>query len=434
LYSSAILGKQPLFAFKKAPLLLLALFVAFVVHPIQTRAQGSEEDVESFGGPTSVGETLNDDEPRRGYRFSGLGSGLDPYFDWKNTLREEKGLAFAFDYTSLYQEANESIGETDHAFGGIFRLYGSWSLYNNAKGDTGNLIYKVENRHRLANDIVPQALGSELGYVGLTGAQFGDSDGWILTNLHWMQRMKDGRFNLVGGVVDSTDYLNLYGMVDPLKAFSNLAFLTENTIPAPSQGLGAVMGWSPVERYYMVAGVYDANGDPGDPKDMFNTAFDESEFFKSLELGWFSSYEKRYLDKVNVTFWHVDEKEDAGVDDGWGVAASAAIFIKDKWMPFLRLGYSDGGGTLYDRSASAGIGRYFPGNNDLFGLGINWGRPAKDLFGSDIGDEYTAELFYRLQFSPNLSITPSLQLLIDPALNQEDDEVWVFGVRTRFVF
>ena len=41
------------------------------------------------------------------------------------------------------------------------------------------------------------------------------------------------------------------------------------------------------------------------------------------------------------------------------------------------------------------------------------------------------EGFYRLQFSQNLAITPSLQLLIDPAGNPADDEIWVFGVRMR---
>ena len=33
------------------------------------------------------------------------------------------------------------------------------------------------------------------------------------------------------------------------------------------------------------------------------------------------------------------------VEDGWGLAFSAAKFINDTWMPFLRAGYSDGGGA-----------------------------------------------------------------------------------------
>jgi len=33
-----------------------------------------------------------------------------------------------------------------------------------------------------------------------------------------------------------------------------------------------------------------------------------------------------------------------------------------------------------------------------------------------------------------LSITPDVQLLIDPALNTEKDTLWVFGLRARLAF
>jgi len=33
-----------------------------------------------------------------------------------------------------------------------------------------------------------------------------------------------------------------------------------------------------------------------------------------------------------------------------------------------------------------------------------------------------------------IAITPSVQLLIDPALKPEDDTSWVFGLRARLAF
>ncbi|MHC4711900.1 MAG: carbohydrate porin [Planctomycetota bacterium] len=67
---------------------------------------------------------------------------------------------------------------------------------------------------------------------------------------------------------------------------------------------------------------------------------------------------------------------------------------------------------------------------DLTGLALNWGNPAD----SSLRDQTTAELFYRLQLAQNLAITPSVQLLIDPALNPDEDLIWVFGLRTRLTF
>ena len=38
---------------------------------------------------------------------------------------------------------------------------------------------------------------------------------------------------------------------------------------------------------------------------------------------------------------------------------------------------------------------------------------------------------YSVQFAQNLAIAPSLQLLIDPALNPMEDRIWLFGLRMR---
>jgi porin len=99
-------------------------------------------------------------------------------------------------------------------------------------------------------------------------------------------------------------------------------------------------------------------------------------------------------------------------------------------MPFLRAGYSDDGGALLEASVSGGFGYYFKESQDLIGFGLNWGRPPD---GNQDG-QYTAELFYRVQLGQNLAITPDVQLLIDPALNPDEDLLWIFGLRARLAF
>jgi porin len=44
------------------------------------------------------------------------------------------------------------------------------------------------------------------------------------------------------------------------------------------------------------------------------------------------------------------------------------------------------------------------------------------------------EVYYRLQVTREFAITPDVQLLIDPALNPEEDTIWVFGLRARLGF
>jgi porin len=67
---------------------------------------------------------------------------------------------------------------------------------------------------------------------------------------------------------------------------------------------------------------------------------------------------------------------------------------------------------------------------DLFGAAFGWTHPSSGALRS----QYTAETFYRLQWAPNLAITPDIQLVIDPSLNPRVDTIWVFSLRGRVVF
>ncbi len=103
----------------------------------------------------------------------------------------------------------------------------------------------------------------------------------------------------------------------------------------------------------------------------------------------------------------------------------AKKIVKDKWLVFLRHGISDGNAPLYNATVSTGVGYHVAARNDVLGFGVNWSRPAPD----GLDDQYTAELYYRLQLANNLQITPDIQLLINPALNPNTDRIWVFGFR-----
>jgi len=118
------------------------------------------------------------------------------------------------------------------------------------------------------------------------------------------------------------------------------------------------------------------------------------------------------------------------------LAFSINHFIgEDQWLPFIRLGFSDGGGgAILERSISVGVGHYLRGKSDMLGIGLNWGRPSEKTFGSGLSNQYTAEVFYRLKLFQYLAITPDIQLILHPAMNPNEDKLWVFGLRARLEF
>jgi len=388
-----------------------------------------------FGGPKSVGAQLKTDDKVKKPLFTidGLQRALKPYDAFKRRVNEKIGLQFGGDYNVFLQDASRSMGE-DSAVGGVFRFFGQWDLLGRDSKNTGTLVYKVESRHRLGTDVAPQALAGEIGYAGLTALTFSNA-GWELTNFFWRQELLDGKLGFVLGQVDVTDYVDTYGLVSPWTDFSNLAFSTDPTIPAPNQGLGAALSFTFTNNIYVLAGLADGNGDPTNPWGGFQTFFGDNEFFKHMEVGWFSSYENRFANNIHLTGWQADARKDPGIPNGWGVAFSFNHMVADQWLPFLRLGYSDGGaGTVLDRSVSIGIGRYMRHKSDVLGFGLNWGRPSEETFGPGLRDQYTAELFYRLHLLPHLTITPDVQLVVNPALNPDEDQIWLFGLRARLDF
>ena len=100
------------------------------------------------------------------------------------------------------------------------------------------------------------------------------------------------------------------------------------------------------------------------------------------------------------------------------------------WMAFGRLGFSKGSAPIYNESFTLGLMRKFAFRSDVVGLSVNYGRPPD----ASLSSQTTIEAFWRIQLAQNFAVTPSLQLLLDPALNPEQDQTWVFGFRTRLNF
>jgi porin len=62
-------------------------------------------------------------------------------------------------------------------------------------------------------------------------------------------------------------------------------------------------------------------------------------------------------------------------------------------MPFLGAGWANDGGSLLDRSVSAGFSYRAVQGRDLLGVAFNWGRPNEDSFGPGLDDQRTFEAF-----------------------------------------
>lgn len=384
------------------------------------------------GGPDSVDVLLEDSAVRHENLLN-----FDILKEWdqtKQSIAKRTGFSFGSDYSSQYFNASgvpSSASPT--ASSGMVRFFGKWELLNRGENTSGTLNWKVEHRHGY-EDTAPSGFSLNAGDVGVTAGPFSDQ-GLRLTNLYWRQGLGE-RWVSYLGFLDVTDFVDVWALASPWTGFSNLTFSTGSASMAlPNDAtLGAMLGGWLTDRIYVTGGLTDLNADAGSPFDGFETFFDDNEYFKSVELGWTTSKERFFFDNVHLTLWHVDEISATGNPDGWGVNFSASTWIDELWMPFLRGGFAEDGGSLLETSISTGAAINLRNQQDLLGLAANWGQPNESTFGPGLDDQFGVELFYRLQLTQALRVTPSVQLLFDPALNPDDDFVPMFGLRGVLTF
>jgi porin len=382
------------------------------------------EETPDFGGPGSIRGQLEEDDRVKSpaFRFPKIDKMLQPWFDWKTHIKDEHYLQLGVDYATLYQAIDDSTGGMDDAWSGVIRAFGTWTLTGRDTQNTGSLFLKIEQRHEIGTGIAPNSLAGQAGYLGITGLNFNDA-GLLLGDFNWQQRLDGGRAGLIIGRFDPNDYMNVLGYANPWTTFSNLATLLDVSIALPDWSWGIGGGRWIGESWYVLGSINDANGNATNEK-FFDGG---SEFFKQAEVGWSPARDDRYYKNVHVTVWHVDDRDDAGVESANGVAVAGNWTWDRTWMVFGRAGTSDGSAPLYNESLSGGFGRLFRSNSDVLGLAFNRGDPPV----GSLDEQTTGELFYRLTFSQNLALTPSVQWLHDPALNAEEDDVMLLGLRLR---
>ena len=396
----------------------------------------SSQETPGFGGPDSVERVLETDRsPKPSFIETEVFAPLEA---WQSRLEEDHGFSLGMDYSAVSVAASESLESADDsASSGMFRLYGRWNLTGDGATSSGGLVYKFEHRHAYGDDAPSGFYLGNVGYAGLTAPPFSDQE-FRTTNLYWRQSLNAGRTTIVGGFLDATDFVDVYGLASPWLHFMNLTFSTGSAaIDLPNDAsLGVAAGHIFENNVYVIGSVVDRNGDPTDISDGFDTFFGDNEYFTSIEVGYTSGHSRIALDNVHLTLWHVDARDEVGAPSGWGANVSWSKYINNRFLPFVRAGYTDDSGSLLEKTVSAGLGfqpdstSSVPG--DLIGVAVNWGEVNELSFGPGLDDQYTFEAFYRWQLTPKIALTADYQYLKDPALNPDESSIHVWSVRGRF--
>jgi len=138
--------------------------------------------------------------------------------------------------------------------------------------------------------------------------------------------------------------------------------------------------------------------------------------------------------RYEVNFSHVERTERFG---GEGPSSSVWLFsfqqeLSPKLAAFLRFGTGDGRRTAVQQSLATGVvlTQFLGYNQDWLGVGFTWQDPSD----STRADDYGVEMFWRLQLTENIRVTPDVQVYFDPSQNPRRDIEAAFGLRVGIYF
>lgn len=211
---------------------------------------------------------------------------------------------------------------------------------------------------------------------------------------------------------------------DAYRQFTAFALENDVSIPFPIYGgFGFIGRWNPTDDIYVLAGAGDASSDERVPWGSVTAGA----WWELVEAG--ITFEPAWLGTGNyrLTGWHSDR----GLGNGFGFGLNVDQNLGREWLiAFFRGGFGDPSQTDVQAAISGGLSfqKPFGRKNDEAGLGVAWANPAENP-----RNETLFETFYRYAFTKRLSASPFLQVVIDPADNEEDDTSIVGGIRVLWM-
>jgi porin len=386
----------------------------------------------NMNNPGSIVERLEEDAEPKDYLFQipGVTGALKPWYDWKTELDEQHGFNFGISYTAYYQKVSDAFGPEDNAASSDLDISGTWTFLGRGTESPTMLGFNFFWRDTLDGKISTQTLFTQYGGLYSGAAPYGEEDP-VVGEL-WIQKKFKNVFGFrVGKIFPITAY-DFFPFKNFRTDFVDFNHVTNATIPLPGNGLGAFVQYRPKPSVFLRLGVHDANADV--QKSGFDTYDDE--LFTIFEVGFDTGLMPREPGRpphghVHVSLWHQDEREDAGVDDGWGIGVSAVQRF-GRFTPFIRYGYADvnaRGPTPVKNMVNVGLvtDGIFGQDKDRIGVGYTWSNPADQ----SLNEQDTIDAYYRVQLTPEIEIGPTLEVIFDPVRNPDDDTVYVWGFRTR---
>ncbi len=381
---------------------------------------------------------------------------VDPWQALKDRLAA-KGFGFEISYTQVAQvnargglTTNDALRNT-----GVYQVAAALSTEQAGLWRGGTFgTYILGMFGRGVNPLVGSLLD-------VNGTVFAGHDFYVATLWYEHAIIPDKLTFRVGkldaaGNFDNNEYANYQ-----YDQFLNASLTNNATIPFPDYGLGAQAVVTPVPWLYGAVGAFDADARGGTTG--FETAFHGPAHFLLLNeygvMPKFTVHGKPYHGTYRLGYWYDPsanedfiQPEDADTprlrSGDWGAYASFDQLVwKENADPedmqgvglFFRYGYAPGQARTIQNFYSGGVSCTGPvpsRDEDVLAAGFSYASLSEALGHVAPGTEreVVAEFYYKIQLGKYISLTPDLQIVVDPGGDDSLRNAIVAGLRLTATF
>ena len=348
-------------------------------------------------------------------------------------LKTASGLDLGFAYTLLYQRLTDTRESHDPQQGAVgdLDIFGEWWPPGIARGKSGFIGFDIEFRSRFLTSSRPSDLGDSAGSLWETTNDF-DTQDVSLVQLWWQRTFASDALFIRTGKIDQTDLFDVGSLKSADLFFTNFVFSENPAIASPDPGWGAAVQLDLDRGWYLVTGFGDANARRTSLA--ANDFHEENDYFTAAEFGVTPHLAGLGKGHYQLMVWHTDGSASRNEPDqpsGKGFALRFEQRIGGHVLPFATCARASGGATDVRQLVTAGVGLkgVFGSSNGIVGAALAWGQPED----RSLRNQYVAELFYRIQLTQFVQLTPDVQLIAEPSRNRDNETIGVLGLRLRII-
>ena len=378
--------------------------------------------------------------------FPGLGLPFEAErLAFRERLYSEYGLTYAFSYQQLTQYATQTLPgvHQNWAVGGWAAAGVTWTPLDRGGDYQGSLVARGAWRGPLGNNPWPAPFGpANLGSAWSAYEFTSWNSQYKIEDLFWEQKIGQDFSFRIGNQAPQTT-INTFRFKDARTSFTASPLAFSETIPYPAFGAGLSFRWRPIEGsgLYVNGVLNDMNGNPSQGN-LNWSHIQAGQLFAGVEIGKQWPGENGEYDQLALVIFHAGTRSIFSPTTTPNKAGDGFKILGEKqWGRVVAFA-----AYTYNTARGGGISTTFSGNTAVAGaallrpFGIDgevavagmWSQPFRDIFpGSGQRQQWGIESYWNLAVTPNMTVTPDIQLILHPSFNPRTNFVAVPALKFR---